>query len=617
MSLIAAGAVTSVDSKPVASTVEGFAEAGDQAFFVNDNADFSPGDQVLVTTLDGDPAGQLYVVDSIDDEAGITFTSPLMEDAPEGTRVALYPLQFETRATVRLIESGEVRECTVLHTLSDALRPGIRDETTSEKVLTVMVGDTRYVFDVIARQTVRDISEALPGVPPAAPEMPELSTLAYLDSMTGLRAQITAAWSPVTENEDGTATTDLDRYEIQTRGTTGDWQTYTSVPGLVTQVFIRDLEPGSDWDVRVRAVDTSKNASDWSNHASITAATDDVPPAQPSRPTATSRFGVITITWDGEDSTGGPMDGDLAYVEIHLSQTTGFTPDESTKVDQIPRAASVVWGPADFEETYYVKLVAVDTSGNTSTASLQEDVLVAPLVDVSNFPDDAMEVLYARTAHFITIDADQITANDAAIGFLQTGTIIGGIFEARDGGEFRTNATPTSGGIRIRDADGFKAWSNGGVNTVTIDRTTGIITATGGNFINGTYTGTLTAVGGGSSVTVTTSSSVAGGRAAIDLVSGSTDAALYATSGAAYLYCDTILELTAPTIHIYASSIEQSATTFLGAIEATSATLSSLATTTAAPNVRVGTDGILRESPSSVGPPDSGGSGFRLVRVPN
>lgn len=502
MSLIEAGIVTSVDSRSIGSSVVELVPAGSDVLFVDDNVDFSPGDQVLIST-DGEE-GEQYTITAVDAETGLTISPPLAEDAVEGTWVAVYPLQYETVAMVRMVESGEVLPCIVVHTLSDALRDGIRDEDTSETVLTVAVDDQRYVFDVVARQTVRDIAEALPGVPPAKAATPVLSTMAYLDSMKNLRAQVTASWSPVTTNEDGTDITDLDRYEVQTKGATGGWQTYTSTPGDITQAFIRDLAPGSSWSVRVRAVDTSKNAGEWSDPAAIDAATDDIAPEQPSRPTVTSRLGNLTITWDGKTSTGTGMADDLAFVEVHLSTTSGFTPSAATKVDQLPGSASVVWGPAAYGTTYYVRLVAVDTSGNVSAPSLQQASLVAPLVDVSNFPDDAMQVLYARTGHFIELDADQIRANSIASDFLETGTVIGGIFQASDGGEFRTNANPTNGGIRIRDADGFKAWAaGGGTPTVEIDRTTGIITARGGNFPGGSVTaGTFSTASAGARMVI-------------------------------------------------------------------------------------------------------------------
>lgn len=495
--MIDAGTVTSVESRSVGSPLTTLAAAGSTTLWVNDNYDFSPGDEVLITIADSEDEPEPHTITAVDDATGIQLATPLAVDAPEGSWVAIVPLQFETVAQVRLVESGEVVPCIVLHTLADALRPGIRDESTAETVLIVQVGDDRYVFDVVARQTERDLTNAVPGLKPAQPDPPVLSTVAYLDEAKQLQSQITATWSPVLENEDGSPITDLDHYELQIRsGGVGDaggaWQEVTRTPGDITVAYLRPYPPGSTWRLRLRAVDESGNASPWSDEAAITTATDDIPPPQPSRPVLTSRLGVVTITWDGKDNVGAPMPDDFAYVEVHLSTTSGFTatPDGPTKVDQIPAAGSIVWGPAAFGTTYYCRLIAVDTSGNASTQSLIGSTDVKPLVDVSNFPDDAMEVLYARTGHFIQLDADQVTSNSAAIGFLESGTIVGGIFQASAGGEFRTNASPaSSGGIRIRDVDGFMAWANGGgTPTVTIDRTTGKLTAR-----NAEITGTIKA----------------------------------------------------------------------------------------------------------------------------
>jgi hypothetical protein len=160
--IIETGVVTSVDSRSVGSPVVVDAVAGDFTLFVNDNVDFSPGDLVLITPLDTE-TGDYYTVGAVDDEAGITLTTALSDAQPAGSWVAITPPQSETIAMVRLAQSGEVQPCVVLHTLTDALRQGIRDETTAETVLTVLAGDTRYVFDIIARQPVRDVSSAILG----------------------------------------------------------------------------------------------------------------------------------------------------------------------------------------------------------------------------------------------------------------------------------------------------------------------------------------------------------------------------------------------------------------------------------------------------------------------
>jgi hypothetical protein len=80
-------------------------------------------------------------------------------------------------------------------------------------------------------------------------------------------------------------------------------------------------------------------------------------------------------------------------------------------VGELSAPGYVVAGPLNYQATYYTRLVAYDSSGNASDPSAQAVLVVAPLVDVSNFPDDAMQTLYARTGHFIDLTADNFSAN--------------------------------------------------------------------------------------------------------------------------------------------------------------------------------------------------------------
>ncbi|NUO57305.1 MAG: tail fiber domain-containing protein [Hamadaea sp.] len=151
---IAAGTVTSVDIKPVGSPTVADAAVDDLVLFVNDASVFSPGDEVQVAITDGPT--EYYTLAAVDDDEGLTLSTPLTDAAPAGTMVSTTPLQQKMVAQVRLVESGEVLPCTVIYRLQDALPLGIRDEATAETVVTLAIGDERYVFDVIAEQVVVD-----------------------------------------------------------------------------------------------------------------------------------------------------------------------------------------------------------------------------------------------------------------------------------------------------------------------------------------------------------------------------------------------------------------------------------------------------------------------------
>lgn len=240
------------------------------------------------------------------------------------------------------------------------------------------------------------------------------SSAAYVEPVEGrVRSQITLNWNDTTTNADGTPTSDVASYEVWGRVPGfGDWDWV----GAATQSawFRSDYEPGLTWEFQVRAVDTSGNKGLLSDTASTTTAADLTPPPKPSAPTGTTRMGTARISWDGLTATGTSMAGtvaDFRYVAVHVSQVNNFTPSDATRVDELSAPGYVVAGPLNYQSTYYARLVAYDSSGNASIASDQVTLVVAPLVDVSNFPDDAMEALYARTGQFLNLSADNFSAN--------------------------------------------------------------------------------------------------------------------------------------------------------------------------------------------------------------
>lgn len=236
------------------------------------------------------------------------------------------------------------------------------------------------------------------------------SSAAYVEADGRVQAQITVDWADVTTNADGTPTTDVDHYEVQSRVTgTTEWRdmgtretsTWSNSP----------YDPGDSWDFRVRAVDTVFNRGAWSAIATQVAAADAVGPLKPATPTVTSRLGVARVAWNGLRDTGAAMDPDFAYVAVHVSTVNNFAPTDATKVGELLGAGYAVAGPLDYSTTYYAKFVPYDTSGNAGTISAQAAFTVAPLVDVSNFPDSAMQDLYARTGKFLDLSADNFSAN--------------------------------------------------------------------------------------------------------------------------------------------------------------------------------------------------------------
>lgn len=92
------------------------------------------------------------------------------------------------------------------------------------------------------------------------------------------------------------------------------------------------------------------------------------PPAQPDAPTVAGIVQGLAITWDGLLAGTHPL-ADFAWVQVHLSTVSGFTPSTATQLGILPKAGTLVAGSLTAGNTYYAKLVAVNTSGTTSAAT--------------------------------------------------------------------------------------------------------------------------------------------------------------------------------------------------------------------------------------------------------
>lgn len=91
------------------------------------------------------------------------------------------------------------------------------------------------------------------------------------------------------------------------------------------------------------------------------------PPA-PSAPTLVAAELSLVVASDGRDADGNPFPADVERVDIHESETDGFVPDGSTVRSSLPPAGGARLLVLD-NQTHYVKLVAVTTSGAASAPS--------------------------------------------------------------------------------------------------------------------------------------------------------------------------------------------------------------------------------------------------------
>jgi hypothetical protein len=187
------------------------------------------------------------------------------------------------------------------------------------------------------------------------------------------RSTLTITWGAVTENEDGSDIFDLDYYQVSWKYTSDSkWRPSARVEAedAQTALEITNLQPGASVLVRVRASDFWNNFGDWSTTTGVTLAGDTIAPNKPASPTVTSNVGTLRVVWSGLDSGGAAMPADLAGVEVHVS-TSDFTPTTGTKKDVLPPGvlSTTLTQGLVYGTEYWVKLIAVDTTGNRSAAS--------------------------------------------------------------------------------------------------------------------------------------------------------------------------------------------------------------------------------------------------------
>ena len=208
------------------------------------------------------------------------------------------------------------------------------------------------------------------------------SSLAYMGPGGFTQAQVTLSWSPVTLNSDGTPCDDLDHYEIYHHASSTDISTrQPTSPEITTEtsISLSPYQAGSNWLFAVRAVDTSGNRGIFSNETTVGMAADTTPPQAPSTPVPTAKLGLVSVAWDGLPATGS-WPADFDHVDVHASTINNFTPDTTTRVDQLHGKGVSIYTAGAFGVPIYFKLIAYDKSDLSSTPSAQATATPSRLV---------------------------------------------------------------------------------------------------------------------------------------------------------------------------------------------------------------------------------------------
>jgi hypothetical protein len=307
-------------------------------------------------------------------------------------------------------------------------------------------------------------------------------TSVYLDALGNTRARIIVAWN-LPLNADGSTILDGDHYEIGYGvSPASSWETGYAAWGDL-QAVVGDLSPGVTYDFRIRAVDSSGNAGAWSATQTATANPDTIPPSTPAPPTVAASLIAIQITHTLGKASGGTfnLELDLDHLEVHVGAASGFTPDATTLRGKVAANAGMMQAgiaavgtvPATETTIRYVKVIAVDESGNRSSPSTAATT-TALLIDDAHISDLTVTKVTAGTisanwligASIRTASTGQrVELNATGLhgfnsGGIETVTLLNtGAFTLRS----------AASGARVElDSSGFRAFNSGGAQTVNI-----------------------------------------------------------------------------------------------------------------------------------------------------
>jgi hypothetical protein len=316
---------------------------------------------------------------------------------------------------------------------------------------------------------------------PGTPSFNTPLTAFYQSSSDGTtKAEVTLTWSTPT-NTDGSQVLDAAYYEVQYQpavvftdqptyaqvaatgmtyaqlnsggykyitmpgaaspsGTATDWHPVLVPWNNGNTVTIKELTPGIAYNFRIRFADTATptNLSAWSSTLTITAAADSVAPSQPAAPAVASSLIAVQVTHTLGKFSGGTfnLEPDLHHLEVHASYEPAFIPSATTLLGKLVANSGMLTanipalGSFGVSSTVgvYVKVIAVDISGNKSPASAAASA-TAILID---------------NQHISDLSADKITAGSITAQILLAGSIKTSTVGAR--------AEIDAMGIRLYDA---------------------------------------------------------------------------------------------------------------------------------------------------------------------
>jgi hypothetical protein len=220
--------------------------------------------------------------------------------------------------------------------------------------------------------------------PPKVPTGLVVGTSVYQDDQGHTFGQATITWTAVTQNTNNQPESDLANYAIRNKlHASSAWSPATLVDPSLTAAYMSPFVPNTSYDFQISAIDTQGNVSGWSTTVTVTMSADTTAPNQPSTPSVSSRLGQLSVVWDGKDSGAAMMPPDFDHTNVYVSASgSGFTPSSSNLFGtmRVGQALQIPGSILTYGSTYFVKLIAVDKSGNLSVASVAGSATLSQVV---------------------------------------------------------------------------------------------------------------------------------------------------------------------------------------------------------------------------------------------
>lgn len=320
-------------------------------------------------------------------------------------------------------------------------------------------------------------------VPPGVVTGLALVSAPFTDPTNGqVFAQVTASWSEITVDADGTAIDDLLGYTIewyQPEMSAAAAARRVDARAGATSVSWSPVVPGTPVRARIAAFDRYTNLGAFSAWVEIMAGVDETPPPAPSTPLVDNYLGLLRVRWDGGFAGGAARPADLDRIEVHVSSLSGFAPDPRPIAAGGTLAGSMFAPGAVFVDTpygalRYARLVGVDTTGNRSAVSAEASGATGQVVSADVF-DGAVGTAKLADLAVKTAKIDLLAVNSAQVGSIDVGKLVAGTVTAEIvlGGRIATALT----GQRVElNSLGIYRFDAAGNQTVAIDGNGALLT---------------------------------------------------------------------------------------------------------------------------------------------